>query len=189
MGADACLVVTPYLNRPTQHGLIEHFKAIANACTVPIILYNVPTRTACDLLPETVAALSDIPNIIGIKEATGNLQRLAALKQKCRPDFLYYSGDDGTALAFMQQGGHGVISVTANVAPKLMQQMCMSLDKTIDDKLQPLHHALFLESNPIPVKWALHTMNKIPNGIRLPLTVLSGEHHDKVLQALDYIKD
>lgn len=191
IGVDACLVVTPYYNRPTQTGLIQHYSAVAEAVDVPIILYNVPTRTACDMQPETVAVLSEISNIIGIKEATGNLQRLAALKEKCKPGFKFYSGDDPTALEFMRLGGLGVISITANVVPDLMQRMChlaitKALDdaKIVDDKLQPLHQMLIVEPNPIPVKWALHQTGKIANEIRLPLTQLSIEHHDKMKQAL-----
>lgn len=191
IGVDACLIVTPYYNRPTQNGLIQHYSAVAKAVNIPIILYNVPTRTACDMQPETVATLSDISNIIGIKEATGNLQRLTALIEKCKTGFKFYSGDDPSALEFMRLGGDGVISITANVVPNLMQRMChfamtkaYDQAKMLDDKLQPLHRMLIVEPNPIPVKWALHQAGKIANEIRLPLTTLSIEHHDKMKQAL-----
>jgi 4-hydroxy-tetrahydrodipicolinate synthase len=191
IGAQGCLIVTPYYNRPTQEGLIQHYTNIAKAVDLPIILYNVPTRTGCDMLPSTVSALSSIPNIIGIKEATGNLQRLEQLQNSCHPDFLYYSGDDPSARAFMTQGGHGVISITSNVVPQLMQKMChyalsdkMEQAIKLDSTLQPLHHALISEPNPIPVKWALHYQEKIKSGIRLPLTVLSTTYHELMKQAL-----
>lgn len=190
LGADASLIVTPYYNRPLQKGLIQHYQAVADQVKFPLILYNVPTRTACDLLPETVGELSKIPQIIGIKEAT-NLTRLQQLKQSCRAGFLLYSGDDSSALEFMAQGGHGVISVTANVAPALMQQMChlaltnqIKAAKAIDEKLSLLHRVLGIEPNPIPVKWALSQLGKIDQGIRLPLTPLSNEYHAPVRQAL-----
>lgn len=191
IGVDACLIVTPYYNRPTQHGLIEHYRAIAKAVSIPILLYNNPTRTACDMQPETVAAVSEVPNIVGIKEATGNVQRLLALMEKCKKGFKYYSGDDESGLEFIRLGGHGVISVTANVVPNLMQKMCrFALDKefdkaeTINKQIAQLHQFLFVEANPIPVKWTLDYMGKIDSGIRLPLTRLSTEHHNKVIQAL-----
>ncbi len=191
IGVDACLIVTPYYNRPTQQGLIEHYRAIAKAVNIPILLYNVPTRTACDMLPETVAALSKVPTIVGIKEATGNIPRLTSLIDSCKSGFMFYSGDDPTACEFICKGGHGVISITSNVAPKAMHEMCQlalkkEVDKAqeLDKKLQPLHHMLIAQPNPIPVKWAMHHMGKIENGIRLPLTTLSAEHHDKMLQAL-----
>jgi len=191
LGADACLIVTPYYNKPTQHGLLAHFSAVAQAVNLPILLYNVPSRTGCDMSNDTVATLSKIPNIVGVKEATGDLTRLQALQAKCRQGFHFYSGDDPTALDFIQQGGHGVISITANVAPNQMQKMChfaltrqhdkaLSMDKT----LQNLHRLMMVESNPIPVKWALHYLGKIENAIRLPLTPLSLEHHDKIKNAL-----
>jgi 4-hydroxy-tetrahydrodipicolinate synthase len=191
MGVDGCLIVTPYYNRPTQNGLYEHFSLIARNTNLPILLYNVPTRTACDMQPETVAKLSTISNIVGIKEATGNLERLKALKAQCSADFLYYSGDDPTAREFILQGGHGVISITANVAPKQMQQMCLEAIKgenassqALDERLQALHKMLIIEPNPIPVKWALHYLEKIPNGIRLPLTPFSNQYHQQMVQAL-----
>jgi 4-hydroxy-tetrahydrodipicolinate synthase len=191
IGVDGCLVVTPYYNRPTQHGLVEHYTAIAKAVSIPLILYNVPSRTGCDLLADTVATLSKIPSIIGIKESTGNLERLAQLQQQCTGDFLLYSGDDSTACEFILQGGHGDISVTANVAPKLMHQMCIAAlafdaekAKAIDQNLQPLHRMLGAESNPIPVKWALEHMGKIQGGLRLPLTPFSEKYHRDMTQAL-----
>ncbi len=190
LGADACLVVTPYYNRPTQEGLIAHYKAVAKV-NIPIILYNVPTRTACDMQPATVGELSKVQNIIGIKEATGNLERLKELQQLCRADFKFYSGDDPTCLAFILQGGHGVISITSNAAPKAMHEMCslaLRGDKEkateLDKRLQPLHHMMIAQPNPIPVKWAMHQLGKSQEGIRLPLTALSLEHHDKMMQAL-----
>jgi 4-hydroxy-tetrahydrodipicolinate synthase len=179
-GADACLLVTPYYNKPTQEGLYLHYKAVAEAVAIPQILYNVPGRTACDLLPETAARLSEVPNIIGIKEATGNLDRLAEILKLAKPGFLLFSGDDATACEFCLRGGKGVISVTANVAPRLMHEMCAaaiagdrSAAEAIDAKLQGLHKELFIESNPIPVKWAVQQMGLIAKGIRLPLTWLS----------------
>lgn len=190
-GADACLLVTPYYNKPTQEGLYLHHKAIAEAVDIPQILYNVPGRTACDMLPETVARLSEIPNIIGIKEATGNLDRLAEIMRLARPGFLLFSGDDATACEFCLRGGQGVISVTANVAPRLMHEMCAAAiagdrvtAESIDAKLAALHRDLFTESNPIPVKWALCEMGLIKPGIRLPLTWLSSDRHAVVRAAL-----
>jgi 4-hydroxy-tetrahydrodipicolinate synthase len=191
MGADACLLVTPYYNKPTQEGLYLHHKAVAEAVDIPQLLYNVPGRTACDMLPETVARLSRIPNIIGIKEATGDLSRVALLRELCGEDFVLVSGDDATTREFVLLGGRGCISVTANVAPAAMHQMvtaALAGDRTlaeqIDSGLAGLHKALFLESNPIPVKWALEEMGRIPPGLRLPLTRLSAQYHDKVRQAL-----
>src|SRR5690554_3177787 len=179
-GADACLLVTPYYNKPTQEGLYRHYKAVAEAVNIPQILYNVPGRTACDMLPATVARLAQIPNIVGIKEATGNLDRAKEIMRLCGPDFLLYSGDDATACEFCLIGGKGVISVTANVAPKLMHDMCAAAiagdaeaARAIDAKLAALHRDLFIESNPIPVKWAVCELGLIESGIRLPLTWLS----------------
>ncbi len=179
-GADACLLVTPYYNKPTQEGLYLHHRAVADAVDIPQILYNVPSRTACDMLPETVARLAAHEHIIGIKEATGDLGRLRAIQCLCGDEFLFLSGDDATAMASMLEGGHGVISVTANVMPSEMQSMCIAAvagngdeARHFDDRLQPLHRDLFLEANPIPVKWALHEMGRIGTGIRLPLTPLS----------------
>ena len=190
-GADACLLVTPYYNKPTQQGLYLHHKAIADAVPIPQILYNVPGRTACDMLPETVGRLSEISNIIGIKEATGNLSRLTEIKQLCGDNFDLYSGDDATGTEFMLQGGDGVISVTNNVAPKAMAAMCeaaLAGDREraleLNRPLESLHQKLFVEANPIPVKWALYEMGMIPLGIRLPLTVLSEQYHDVIRAAL-----
>jgi 4-hydroxy-tetrahydrodipicolinate synthase len=191
LGADACLLVTPYYNKPTQEGLFLHHKAIAEAVDIPQILYNVPGRTACDMLPATVARLAEIPNVIGIKEATGKLERAEEIIRLCGPDFLLYSGDDATAREFCLLGGHGVISVTANVAPKLMHEMCAAARagdraaaEAIDAKLAALHRDLFIESNPIPVKWAVHEMGLIKSGIRLPLTWLSEGCRDIVRNAM-----
>lgn len=182
-GADACLLVTPYYNKPTQEGLYQHFKAVAEAVDIPQILYNVPGRTAVDMLPETVARLAKIPNIIGIKEATGDIERTRDIIAHCGPEFEVYSGDDGTAMELILAGARGDISVTANVAPRLMHEMCQAAlagDRdtagSINDQLMGLHQKLFLEANPIPVKWALYDMGLIPAGIRLPLTILSSEH-------------
>lgn len=186
-----CLIVTPYYNRPTQQGLYEHYRAIARVVDVPIILYNVPTRTGCDLLPDTIADLSYLKNIVAVKEATGNLSRLEALKNQCARDFMFYSGDDPTAFEFISRGGHGVISITSNVAPKLMQTMCQAaLDKDYalaeqcEKKLAKLHRMMIVEPNPIPVKWALSYMGKIGKTLRLPLTPLSECHYQNVIEAL-----
>ncbi|MAZ43866.1 MAG: 4-hydroxy-tetrahydrodipicolinate synthase [Legionellales bacterium] len=194
-GVQACLLVTPYYNKPSQEGLIQHHLAVADAQDIPQILYNVPSRTACDLLPETAGRLSEHPNIIGIKEATGDLDRLKALNRLAKSDFLLLSGDDATGVEFMLAGGHGIISVTANIAPAKMQVMCeaaLAKDATsarkINDELQMLHRRLFIESNPIPVKWALEKMLKIPSGaLRLPLTRLLEGHEDSVMEALKSI--
>ncbi|MBK9131344.1 MAG: 4-hydroxy-tetrahydrodipicolinate synthase [Gammaproteobacteria bacterium] len=190
-GADACLLVTPYYNKPTQEGLYLHHKAVAEAVPIPQILYNVPGRTACDMLPETVARLAQVPNIVGLKEATGDLDRLRRIRELCGDAIDLFSGDDETALDFMLGGGRGVISVTANVAPRAMSELCAAALRgdraaamAINDRLMALHRDLFVEANPIPVKWALHEMGLIPAGIRLPLTPLSPRHHDTVRQAL-----
>ncbi|HEB98460.1 MAG TPA: 4-hydroxy-tetrahydrodipicolinate synthase, partial [Thiotrichales bacterium] len=190
-GADACLLVTPYYNKPTQEGLYLHHKAVAEAVPIPQILYNVPGRTAVDMLPETVDRLSHISNIVGLKEATGDLDRMKEILNRCGDRLDLYSGDDATAREFVLGGGKGVISVTANVAPQAMHDMCAAAlagDRTtaeaIDGRLAALHRDLFAESNPIPVKWALHEMGLIPPGIRLPLTPLSPQYHDTVRAAL-----
>ena len=190
-GADACLLVTPYYNKPSQEGLYQHYKTIAEAVAVPQILYNVPGRTVCDLLPETVARLADIPNIVGIKEATGNLDRAAKILELCGDKMDVYSGDDATAMELILAGAKGDISVTANVAPKDMHDMCAAAlqgdrarAEEINQRLMPLHKNLFVEANPIPVKWALVQMNKIPSGIRLPLTPLNESFHDTVREAM-----
>ena len=188
----AYLVVTPYYNKPTQEGMVRHFTAIADAVEQPLILYNVPVRTAVDLLPETVGRLAEHPRIEALKEATGEIERVGLLRELCGEDFSLYSGDDATARAFMLAGGDGVISVTANVAPQAMAHMCRAAlagdsprAAERDASLAALHDALFLESNPIPVKWALHRMNRIRAGIRLPLTELSSPHHARVQDALE----
>ncbi|WP_020408086.1 4-hydroxy-tetrahydrodipicolinate synthase [Hahella ganghwensis] len=190
-GADACLLVTPYYNKPTQEGLYRHFKLLAESVDIPQILYNVPGRTACDMLNSTVCRLSEIPNIVGIKDATGDVPRGQALIESVGSDFAVYSGDDGTAVDLILAGGKGNISVTANVAPKLMSELCeLALNGEYDAalalqaKLMPLHNALFLESNPIPVKWALAEMGLIQKGIRLPLTELDAQYHETVRAAL-----
>ncbi|HLD13916.1 MAG TPA: 4-hydroxy-tetrahydrodipicolinate synthase [Burkholderiales bacterium] len=190
-GADACLLVTPYYNKPTQEGLYRHFKAIAEAVPIPQILYNVPGRTACDMLPETVERLAPIPNIVGIKEATGNLDRTREILRRCGTTFDLYSGDDATALDSILLGAKGDISVTANVAPRLMHEMCALARagrepeaRALNDRLLGLHKNLFIESNPIPVKWALQVMGLVQGGIRLPLTPLAERHHETVRQAM-----
>lgn len=188
---DACLIVTPYYNKPSQTGLYEHYKTVAEAVAIPILLYNVPSRTACDLLPETISRLAAISNIIGIKEATGKLDRAQEIFNHCGKNFKIYSGDDATACDLMLQGAHGVISVTANIAPQKMREMCdaaLSGNKTLSQKinaeLMPLHRKLFLEANPIPVKWAAHQMGLIPEGIRLPLTTLNEKFHTELKNAM-----
>jgi len=190
-GADACLLVTPYYNKPTQEGLYRHHRLVAETVPVPQILYNVPGRTACDMLPATVERLAAIPNIIGIKEATGNLDRAREIMQRCGDRLEVYSGDDATSMELMLLGGRGNISVTANVAPAAMHDMCAAAlagdretAQAINARLEILHRTLFVESNPIPVKWALHEMGMIPAGIRLPLTPLAAEYHETVRQAL-----
>jgi 4-hydroxy-tetrahydrodipicolinate synthase len=191
VGADACLLVTPYYNKPTQEGLYQHFRHIAEAVAIPQILYNVPGRTACDMLPETVERLSKVANIIGIKEATGDLQRGQDILNRVSSDFLVYSGDDATAVELMLMGGKGNISVTANVAPRAMAELCAAAmrgdaatARAINERLMPLHKNLFIESNPIPVKWALHEMGLMQDGIRLPLTWLSPRCHEPLRQAM-----
>ncbi|MBM3351059.1 MAG: 4-hydroxy-tetrahydrodipicolinate synthase [Betaproteobacteria bacterium] len=185
LGADACLLVAPYYNKPSQEGLYQHFKAVADAVDIPQILYNVPGRTGCDLSNDTTLRLAQHPNIVGIKDATGSIERGTDLLLRAPKDFAIYSGDDATGLALMLLGGHGVISVTANIAPKLMHEMCvaaMSGDvisaRQINAKLFALHRKLFVEANPIPVKWTLAEMGKIKSGIRLPLVSLSPQFHD-----------
>jgi len=190
-GAHAALIMTPAYIKPTQEGLYQHYKAIAEAVHIPIILYNVPSRTACDLLPDTVIRLADISNIIGIKEATGDLTRLRAIRDGADGRLDIYSGDDPTAAEWMLHGAKGVISVTANVAPKLMAKLAdaaldkdESLTKMLQAELLPLHQGLFVESNPIPTKWALEQMGLMTNELRLPLTKLSEEYHDDLLGIL-----
>lgn len=190
-GCDACLLVTPYYNKPTQEGLYLHHKQIAEQVDIPQILYNVPGRTAVDMLPGTVARLSLLENIVGIKEATGSLERLSEILKLVDEDFMLISGDDFTAVDFMVQGGCGEISVTANVAPAEVAKMCeLALSgkveeaRAIDERLQTLHASLFVESNPIPAKWAVAQLGLIGEAIRLPLTPLSAKHHLSVRQAL-----
>lgn len=191
-GADACLLVTPYYNRPTQEGLYQHFKAVAEAVDVPQVLYNVPGRTAVDMSNETVERLAGFENVVGIKDATGDTARGLDLIARCGEQIAIYSGDDPTAMELMLAGGKGNISVTANVAPALMAQLCglaMVGDRdaasAINDRLTPLNKALFLEANPIPVKWALAHQGLIGEGIRLPLTVLDQQYHAEVVAALE----
>lgn len=179
LGVDACLLITPYYNRPTQEGLYQHFRAVSDAVPIPIILYNNPIRTACDMLPSTVKRLQDSANIVAIKEAK-SAERYQELVKLCGDNLTILSGDDSTGIACFAAGGRGIISVTANVVPGKMAALCkaalagnMAEASEIDKSLQPLHSALFVEPNPIPVKWALHHMKKIPAGIRLPLTPLS----------------
>ena len=190
-GADACLLVTPYYNKPTQEGLYQHFKAIAEAVDIPQILYNVPGRTSCDMQADTVIRLSKVKNIIGIKEATGDLVRAKAILDGVDKDFIVLSGDDPTAVELILMGGKGNISVTANVAPREMADLCEAAlegnaekARAINEKLMPLHKDLFCEANPIPVKWALVEMGLMQKGIRLPLTWLSEGCHEKVRTAL-----
>jgi 4-hydroxy-tetrahydrodipicolinate synthase len=191
-GVAGCLTVTPYYNKPTQEGLYQHYKAIAEATDLPQILYNVPGRTAVDLLPETVARLAKFENIVGIKDATGDLSRVKKTRELCGEDFIQLSGDDATGLDFVAQGGHGVISVTANIAAADMATMFklalsgqFEAAQKINARLMPLHKDLFVESNPIPVKWAAHQLGLIKHGyLRLPLTELSESAHPVVLQAL-----
>lgn len=191
VGADACLLVTPYYNKPTQEGLYQHFKHIAEAVAIPQILYNVPGRTVCDMLADTVVRLSAVPNIVGIKEATGDIARAKDIIARVPSDFYVYSGDDATAYELMLAGGKGNISVTANIAPRAMHELCqlaMAGDaagaKALNDRLMLLHENLFLEANPIPVKWALQQMGLIEQGIRLPLTWFSEQYHDTLRQAM-----
>lgn len=191
VGADMTLSVVPYYNKPSQEGIYQHFKAIAAAVDLPLMLYNVPGRTVVDMSNETVARLAEISNIIGIKDATGDLSRVAALRAMVGPEFALYSGDDITSCEFLLAGGQGVVSVTANVAPAQMQALCLAAQagdeaqaRAIDAKIQPLHRDLFVESNPVPVKWALHEMGLMPPGIRLPLVPLAESFHARVRQAL-----
>lgn len=190
-GADACLLVTPYYNKPTQEGLYRHYKKIAEEVPIPQVLYNVPGRTGCDMLPDTVDRLAGIPNIVGIKEASGKLERMRELVERCGDRLDVFSGDDGIAAEAILNGAKGVISVTANVAPRAMHEMCAAAlagdrakTEAINSRLAALHKALFLESNPIPVKWAVSQLGLIPAGIRLPLTPLSPQFHAQVQQAM-----
>ena len=191
-GADACLLVAPYYNRPTQEGLYQHFRAIAEACSVPLVLYNVPSRTACDLVPETVARLTPIDNIVGIKEASGDVQRVAQIRALCGKDFFILSGEDAQTLQMMRLGAVGTISVTANVLPREMADFCAAwlagrpdAAQALDDLLQPVHAAMFVETSPSPVKWALFAMGRIDRGIRLPLVCLSEGRRKPVMDAIN----
>jgi len=190
---DAYLLVTPYYNKPVQEGIYRHFIAVADAVQKPVILYNVPGRTVADTLPETVARLAKHPKILGIKEATGDMQRLKDIKAVVPDNFGLYSGDDFTTREFIELGGHGVVTVTGNVAPRLMADMCRAQSandsdtaKQLDAKLQPLNTAMFLESNPIPVKWALAEMGMISTAIRLPLTPFSDRFHQQMRDAMKH---
>jgi 4-hydroxy-tetrahydrodipicolinate synthase len=196
LGADACLLVAPYYNKPSQEGLYQHYAAVANAVDIPQILYNVPSRTGCDISNDTVLRLAKLNNIVGIKDATGGVERgtdliLRAKSMSDIGNFAIYSGDDATGMALMLLGGHGVISVTANVAPKLMREMCVAALagnlKTaceINAKLFALHQKLFIEPNPMPVKWVLQQMGLIKQGIRLPMVNLSEQYHDVLRAAM-----
>jgi len=191
LGVDACLIVTPYYNKPTQEGLYLHHKAIAEAVDIPQILYNVPGRTACDMLPETIGRLSHVANIVGVKEATGQLSRFKEIRDLVGTEFAIYTGDDASSREFCLLGGNGTITVTGNVAPRLVHDMiwaAMAGDKesslALDNKLAALHSSLFIQSNPIPVKWAVAEMGLIGKGIRLPLTWLTADCFDLVRDAL-----
>jgi len=194
LGADACLLVTPYYNRPNQEGLYQHYKAINDAVSIPQILYNVPCRTGCDLNDDTVIKLSNLLNIVGIKDATGDLDRIKLLKKEVSKDFLLISGDDKTFLDFLELGGHGVISVTANVVPNMMHNICNKIftgnideAKSMNDHLSELHNMMFIEPNPIPVKWALFHLNLIKSHIRLPLVELDSKYHQKMVSCLSNV--
>ncbi|VUX55636.1 dihydrodipicolinate synthase [uncultured Woeseiaceae bacterium] len=189
---DGYLLVVPYYNKPVQEGLYQHFLAIADAVDKPILIYNVPGRTVADILPETLTRLSDHPNIIGVKDATGDMERMKQHRALIPEEFRYFSGDDFTSLEFLRLGGHGVVTVSGNVAPRQMSDLCRAVAEgeiekaaEIDDSLQPLNTALFVESNPIPVKWALHEMGLISSAIRLPLTVYADEFHEQMKDAMN----
>jgi len=191
VGADASLQVVPYYNRPTQEGMYRHFRAVAEAVELPLILYNVPSRTAADLSVETTLRLTQVPGIVGIKDASGDLSRVVEVRRRGPGVFAQYSGNDDSALAFVLLGGQGVISVTANVAPRSMSQMCtaalageVAQARAINERLMPLHLRLFVEPNPVPVKWALTRMGRIGTGIRLPLVSLSMAAQDTVIGAM-----
>ncbi len=190
-GAAACLSVVPYYNKPTQEGLYRHFRTVAEAVDIPMIVYNVPGRTVADMSNDTTIRLSQVPGVIGIKDATANIERGTDLIKRAPKGFAIYSGEDSTALALILLGGHGVISVTANVAPRLMHEMCaaalrgeVATARDINMRLLGLHQKLFVEANPIPVKWALQQMGLAGAGIRLPMTPLSENFHDVVRRAL-----
>jgi len=194
-GADACLVVTPYYNKPTQEGLYHHYKAIADASGVPLVLYNVPPRTACDMQPATVARLAAIDNIVGIKEASGDASRIGELRRRCGDDFILLSGEDAQTLEMLHLGAVGAISVTANVLPQQMAAFCSAWlagererAEALDAELQPVHGALFVETSPSPVKWALHALGRIDSGIRLPLLPLSEGRRAEVMAAVNAVQ-
>jgi 4-hydroxy-tetrahydrodipicolinate synthase len=191
LGADACLLVTPYYNRPTQEGLYRHYRAIAEVTQVPLLLYNVPPRTACDLKPETVARLAEVDGIIGIKDACGNPERVAEIRALVAGDFIVLSGEDAQNLRMMELGAVGAISVTANVLPQMMSEFCTAFlqgdvdrARALDARLQPIHKGLFIETSPAPVKWALYEMRRIDRGIRLPLVELSEQHRPELVRLL-----
>jgi len=191
LAIDACLVVVPYYNKPVQEGMYRHFSVIADAVDKPVMLYNVPGRTVADMLPETVSRLSKHGNIFGIKEATGDIERLKAIQNLVDDQFRLYSGDDFTLRPFIEQGGHGVVTVSGNVAPKQVATLCRLASegkndeaKVLDDTLQPLNKCLFGESSPIPVKWAVSQMGLMEDHIRLPLTPFSGQYHDEMRAAM-----
>ena len=190
-GIDAYLLVVPYYNKPMQEGIYRHFSAIADAVEKPVMLYNVPGRTVADMLPETIARLSKHGNILGIKEATGDLDRLAEIQSLVNEDFMLYSGDDFSLRPFIEQGGHGVVTVSGNVVPAAVAELCRLATageteqaKALDETLQPLNNALFVESNPIPVKWAMSQMGLLDGRMRLPLTEFSGQYHDQMRAAM-----
>ena len=191
-GVDAFLVVVPYYNKPMQEGMVQHFTAIADAVPKPVLMYNVPGRTVADMQAETVARLAQHENIFGIKEATGDIGRLKQIQQLVDDDeFMLYSGDDFTALEFLKEGGHGIVTVSGNVVPAAIARLCklvadgeMNEAQALDDSLQPLNDALFVESNPIPVKWALNQMGLVPPNLRLPMTEFAKEHHDQMRKGL-----
>ncbi len=190
-GIDAYLIVVPYYNKPVQEGLYQHFTVIADAIDKPVMMYNVPGRTVADMLPETVARLAQHDNIFGIKEATGDIDRLKEIQELIGGEFSYFSGDDFTLLAFIEQGGHGVVTVSGNVAASQVARLCrLALDgrseeaRQLDDTLQALNQALFVESNPIPVKWAMSQMGLMEENIRLPLTSYSSQYHEEMRAAM-----
>ncbi len=190
-GIDAYLLVVPYYNKPMQEGMYRHFSAIADAVEKPVMLYNVPGRTVADMLPETIARLSRHGNIFGIKEATGDLDRLAAIQSLVNEDFMLYSGDDFSLLPFIERGGHGVVTVSGNVVPAAVAELChlamageFEKAKALDETLQPLNNALFVESNPIPVKWAMSQMGLMDGRMRLPLTEFDGQYHEQMRTAM-----
>ncbi len=195
-GADAALIVAPYYNRPTQEGLYRHFRAIHDACGLPLVIYNIPGRTAVDVSVDTLARLAELPRIVAVKDATGRLDRVARQRLACGTDFVQLSGEDATAVGFNAMGGAGCISVTANVAPRLvaeMQEACLAGDyeraRVLQDRLMPLHEALFLETSPAPVKYALHLMGRIRPEPRLPLVMPREETRERIREALDRIPE